>query len=192
MSNAKPIEPTDDRGQAVSLHALDLPDKPPKHLRKLSEKIALDYSKDLHWTWVLGYFAMGFGPLLFLILWGHATQQTSPANWQVYLAIACFAVVTFVAFRWVPLFANSRARETNRRATNAWTEAGLCPACGHDLALDLHTGDAKPEDDGIAPCPACHAQWHAARFRAAIEAHAGDWRRQWKESRAGSPQNSTG
>jgi hypothetical protein len=175
-------QPTDDRGQPITLHAHDLPRKAPKHLRKLASNTEPSFSGDLHWTEVASLvlvMMVQLGVVYTLQQWMQRTGW-SPLNQSI--LIGTLMGVSIAVFYRIPFVARSLGRQRARRAIDAWAQAGLCPACGHDLALDLHKGDAKPDDDGIAACPQCHAQWQAARFNAAVEAHAGDWRRQWEES----------
>lgn len=182
MSSKTRIQPTDDRGVAVTLQAFDLPRKPPKRLRELAGEISLGNSQNMHWSVFYGFVLLAIGPPLILVFIQVVSSQSVLPNWYWHAAILTIGLMIAVSFRWVPFVANSRARETNRRAVTTWAQAGLCPACGHDLALDLHKGDATPDEDGIATCPQCHAHWEASRFEVGIRAHAGDWRRQWYEA----------
>lgn len=186
MSSQKATQPTDDRGRAVTLQALDLPKKPSKRLRKLSGEISLGNSQNMHWSAFFAFLLIAIGPGLILVVVQAVSSQPVLPDWYWHAVMLAIGLLIACAYRWVPFVANARARETNRRAINAWAQAGLCPACGHDLALDLHKNDVPQDDDGMATCPECGAQWRAARFEAAIKTHAGDWRRQWQESqRAG-------
>lgn len=183
MSSKTRLQPTDDRGNAVTLQAFDLPRKPPKRLRKLEGEISLGNSRNMHWSVFYGLLLISIGPLLVLLFVQAVSSQSVLPNWYWHAAVLAIGLTIAISFRWVPFVANSRACETNRRAITTWAQAGLCPACGHDLALDLHKGDATADEDGIATCPQCQAHWEASRFEVAIRAHAGDWRRQWQESR---------
>ncbi|MEQ9096790.1 MAG: hypothetical protein RIE32_11065 [Phycisphaerales bacterium] len=186
MNSQEATQPTDDRGRAVTLQALDLPKKPSKRLRKLSGEISLGNSQNMHWSAFFAFLLIAIGPGLILVVIQAVSSQPVLPDWYWHVVMLAIGLFIACAYRWVPFVANARARETNRRAIHAWAQAGLCPACGHDLALDLHKNDVPQDDDGMATCPECGAQWRAARFEAAINTHAGDWRRQWQESqRAG-------
>lgn len=183
MSRASTHVVADDHGQPVTLHAHDLPNDAPKALRKLAKKSELNFSGNLHWTEV----AILIGGIILQLFVGFGLQQwMQNAGWSrtnQSIVLGLLLGLTIAAFYHIPFVARSVMRERARRAINAWAQAGLCPACGYDLALDLHKNDVIPDNDGIATCPKCHAHWQAERFNAAIETHAKDWRRQWQESR---------
>lgn len=182
MSWLPHIQPTDDRGSVVTLHPFNLPRKAPRRLRKLSGGISLFDSKNIHWTVVLAFISVWALPIVVLTIIDQRVPDSSLPDWAFHVAMGGTALAIVCSWKLVPFIAKSRQRELNRRAIEAWSKAGLCPACGHDLALDVHNGETKPDPNGIAACPKCRAQWQAARFGPAIDAHAGDWRRKWQES----------
>lgn len=182
MSLLLHIEPTDDRGRAVKLHPFTLTRAAPRRLRQLSGSISLFDTKDIHWSVVVAFISILAVPVVVLSIIDQLTPDSRLADWAFPVSMGLTGLAVICSWNLVPFVAKSRQRELNRRAITTWAQAGLCPACGHDLALDLHMGDATPDEDGIATCPQCHAHWEASRFEAAIRSHAGDWRRQWQES----------
>ncbi len=174
--------PADDRGTPCGIHAHALSNDAPKTLRKLANKADLNFSGNLHWTEV-AFLVLAI--LVQLCVVAGLQQWLQRAGWSPLnqsILIGTLVGITIAVFYRLPFVARSLGRERARRAINAWTQAGLCPACGHGIALDLAKGDIAPDGDGCAACPQCHAQWNAARFDAAIETHRKDWRREWEEA----------
>jgi|GEM_PF-4725420 len=175
------VQPTDDHGATVALQAFNLPRKSPKKLRKLRNSICLFDSNDIHWTVAVGMISIWAVPVVALTITDQLTPDRHLPEWALYVAMVVTATIVIGSWRFVPFVAGPQQRELNRRAIDAWAGTGLCPACGYDLALDLHNGDATPDNDDTASCPQCHAKWQAARFEAAIKTRSGDWRQQWRE-----------
>lgn len=175
-------ELTDDCGTPCAIHAHALPKDAPKALRKLASKAEPNFSGDLHWT------EIAFLVLTIVVQLGvvYGLQQwMQRAGWSPLkqsILIGALVGISIAVFYRRPFVARSLRRERARRAIEAWIGFGLCPACGHDIALDLEKNELTPSEDGCAICPQCHATWKAERFKTAIQAHAGDWRRQWQES----------
>lgn len=186
MSSKRSIQPTDDRGSPCELQVSSLPKKPPKNIRKLENEISLGNSQNMHWSVFFGFVLLAVGPLLILVVIQTVSSRPVLPNWYWHATMLAIGLLIAGSFRWVPFVANSRARETNRRAIDAWAEAGLCPTCGHDFALDLEKNELTPNEDGCAICPQCHAAWQTERFAPAMQAHSRDWRRQWEESQQSS------
>ena len=116
MSSKDAIRPSDDSGNAVTLQALNLPKQPSKQLRRLSEGISLANSQNMHWSVFFAFVLITLGPLLILVsIQAISSQSTSP-NWLWYACIVGIGLVVLLSFRFVPAVANSRDRETSRRA----------------------------------------------------------------------------
>lgn len=175
-------ETFDDRGHPCALHVLNLPRRPAKHLRKLRNTASLHNSKNMYWTEIYGFVLTAFVPFGLFAVMQNLGPSTAGGVWTQGLLIGMVSLALVMFWNWIPIVATSRKRETARRAIAAWSEFGLCPACGHDIALDLESGTLTPSEDGHATCLECRAQWKTARFDVSIEAHRADWRREWEES----------
>lgn len=183
-------ELTDDRGTPCAIHAHALPKDAPKALRKLASKAELNFSGNLHWT-ETAFLVLTISVQL-VVVYG-LQQWMQRAGWSPLnqsLLIGALVGVSIAVFYRLPFVARSLRRERARRAIEAWSGFGLCPACGHDIALDLEKNELTPAEDGCATCPQCHAAWKAERFDAAIETHRKDWRREWEDSRQSSQPDS--